>query len=302
MDSVPQASVPITGGTATFSTGSLTGGNHTITATYSGDTNNLGSTSAPLAQTVKANSTTVLTSSPNPSIVGQSVTFTATLTSLGGPTPTGTVQFAVDGVNQGGPVPVSGGTATFSTSTLTPGNHNVNAVYSGDGSNLTSNGFTTQTVNGVAPNITSANSTTFRVGVAGTFTVTTTGNPPSSLSEAGALPSGVTFVNNGSGSATLSGTPAAGTSGTFPFTITASNGVVPNAVQLFTLTVSSASTTTSLTSSLNPSLSGQAVTFTATVTGASPTGTVQFKDGAPNLGTPVTLAGGRASFNTSTLT
>jgi len=154
----------------------------------------------------------------------------------------------------------------------------------------------------VAPNITSANSTTFRVGIAGTFTVTTTGNPPSSLSEAGALPSGVTFVNNGSGTATLSGTPAAGTSGIYALTITASNGVVPNAVQLFTLTVSSASTTTSLTSSLNPSLSGRAVTFTATVTGTSPTGTVQFKDGAANLGAPVTLAGGSASFTTSTLT
>jgi Bacterial Ig-like domain (group 3)/Autotransporter beta-domain len=71
---------------------------------------------------------------------------------------------------------------------------------------------------------------------------------------------------------------------------------------LFTLIVSAASSSTSLISSLNPSLSGQAVTFTATVTGASPTGTVQFKDGAANLGAPVTIAGGAASFTTSTLT
>jgi hypothetical protein len=56
-------------------------------------------------------------------------------------------------------------------------------------------------------------------------------------------------------------------------------------------------------SSLNPSLSGQSVTFTATVTGNLPTGTVQFKDGAANLGAPVTLAGGgTASFTTAALT
>ena len=69
-----------------------------------------------------------------------------------------------------------------------------------------------------------------------------------------------------------------------------------------TQTVNASGTTTSLVSSLNPSTSGQSVTFTATVTGASPTGTVQFKDGAANLGSAVTLAGGVASFTTSSLT
>jgi hypothetical protein len=46
---------------------------------------------------------------------------------------------------------------------------------------------------GVAPSITSTNSTTFTVGTAGTFTVTTTGTPTPSLTETGALPSGLTF-------------------------------------------------------------------------------------------------------------
>jgi hypothetical protein len=54
-------------------------------------------------------------------------------------------------------------------------------------------------------------------------------------------------------------------------------------------------------SSLNPSLVGQSVTFTATVTGNSPTGTAQFKDGAVNLGAPVALSGGSASFTTASL-
>jgi len=63
-----------------------------------------------------------------------------------------------------------------------------------------------------------------------------------------------------------------------------------------------APTSTALLSSVNPSTVGQSVTFTATVTGASPTGTVQFKDGAGNLGSPVTLSGGVATLTTSALT
>lgn len=59
-------------------------------------------------------------------------------------------------------------------------------------------------------------------------------------------------------------------------------------------------TTTALVSSLNPSTLGQAVTFTATVAGTSPTGTVQFLDGATVLGT-VALAGTSATLTTSSL-
>jgi hypothetical protein len=61
-------------------------------------------------------------------------------------------------------------------------------------------------------------------------------------------------------------------------------------------------TTTAVISSVNPSVVGQSVTFTATVTGSSPTGTVQFKDGASDLGAPVTLSGGSAALNTAALT
>jgi hypothetical protein len=75
------------------------------------------------------------------------------------------------------------------------------------------------------------------VGVAGTFTVTTSGVPTPSLSASGALPAGVTFVDNANGTGTLAGTPAAGTSGTYPITFTAANGNTPDAVQSFTLTI-----------------------------------------------------------------
>ena len=90
---------------------------------------------------------------------------------------------------------------------------------------------------GQAPAITSASGATFTVGTAGTFTVTTTGSPTPSITETGALPSPVTFKDNGNGTATLSGIPAAGTAGSYPITIKASNGVGTAATQSFTLTV-----------------------------------------------------------------
>jgi hypothetical protein len=80
--------------------------------------------------------------------------------------------------------------------------------------------------------ITSDNNKVFTEGVAGTFTVTA--NLTSTFSLTGSLPSGVTF-NTATG--VLSGTPAAGTNGTYPLTITASNGASPDATQAFTLTV-----------------------------------------------------------------
>src|SRR6266446_202299 len=69
-------------------------------------------------------------------------------------------------------------------------------------------------------------------------------------------------------------------------------------------TIAKAASATAVSSSANPSNSGQNVTFTATVTSSagSPTGTVQFKDGGTNLGSPQTLNGsGVATFSTSSL-
>src|SRR5438874_5308177 len=73
------------------------------------------------------------------------------------------------------------------------------------------------------PTTTSADHTTFAVGSAGTFTVTTHAGFPAAttLAETGALPSGVTFTDNGNGTATLAGTPALGTVSSYPLTIRA---------------------------------------------------------------------------------
>ncbi len=107
----------------------------------------------------------------------------------------------------------------------------------------------TLTVN-QSPSISSAAGTTFTVGSLGTFPVTTGPDFPTAttLSKTGALPTGVTFVDGGSGTATLAGTPAAGTGGTYPLTVTAANSTLPNAVQSFVLTVNEAPSITSASS------------------------------------------------------
>jgi N-acetylneuraminic acid mutarotase len=88
-----------------------------------------------------------------------------------------------------------------------------------------------------APVFTSTDAAVFTTGIFSSFTITTSGFPPALISEAGALPAGITLVNNGNGTATLSGVPAFGTGGTYTITLTAANGVAPNAVQIFTLTI-----------------------------------------------------------------
>ena len=139
----------------------------------------------------------------------------------------------------------------------------------------------------VAPTITSADNTTFTVGTVGTFTVMAVGVPTLSLSETGALPGGVTFVDNHNGTATLAGTPAAGRAGTFPLTITAANGVVPNATQSFTLIVAAAvPTVAGVNPTTGPAAGGTLVTITGTNFTGSPTPTVDF---GPTAATNVTV-------------
>ena len=85
------------------------------------------------------------------------------------------------------------------------------------------------------------------LGVAGSFTVTTIGMPAATLS-VGALPGGVTFVDNLNGTGTLSGTPAAGTAGAHTLTFTATNGVGGPVTQTFTLTITEGPVITSASS------------------------------------------------------
>jgi hypothetical protein len=102
-------------------------------------------------------------------------------------------------------------------------------------------GGTAEALTNSAPAITSSSSYSVTQGDSANFTVTTTGSPAPSLSETGALPNAITLTNNGNGTASLSG--SATISGTNHITITASNGVLPNATQHFTLKVTPPVTT-----------------------------------------------------------
>jgi PKD repeat protein len=111
------------------------------------------------------------------------------------------------------------------------------------------------------PSLTNANSATFSVGSGGSFTIGATGFPAPALSASGALPSGVTFVP---ATGVLSGTPAAGSGGTFPLVFTAANSTGTN-TQNFTLTVNQAA---AITSANNTAFAvGSESNFTVTATG-----------------------------------
>jgi len=103
-------------GLTSFKISTLSVGSHNITAVYGGDTKFLGSTSNVVVQKVHYDTKTSLTSSTNPSISGQSVTFTATVTAAAG-TPTGTVTFN-DGSAVLKTVTLGGGKAIYTTSAL----------------------------------------------------------------------------------------------------------------------------------------------------------------------------------------
>jgi subtilase family serine protease len=109
---------------------------------YDGPTG-LGTPQGIAAFSLRAASSTTLTSSANSSPLGQPVTFTATVTSQAG-TPTGSVTFSSDG-NPLGTVGLTGGTAVFSTSGLSVGGHTIAAAYAGDTNFLTSAATLTQT-------------------------------------------------------------------------------------------------------------------------------------------------------------
>lgn len=101
---------------------------------------------------------------------------------------------------------------------------------------------TTVTLNviGTAPSITSAATAPFTVGMAGSFTIRTTGLPTPTITEATPLPAGLKFTDHHDGTATIGGTPATGTQGSYPITLSAANGQGSNATQTLTLQIASA--------------------------------------------------------------
>jgi|GEM_PF-2510922 len=286
------------------------------TVSMAGDSN-AGNDSANDSQTVnKAATTTALVVNINPSVFGQTVTFTATVTATG-ITPIGNVQF-FDGITPlGAPVATSVGIAQLPISSLTVGSHPitaqflVNADFLGSTSNIVN-----QVVNPANTNtslVSSVNPSVFQQSV--TFTATTTVIPPGG----GTLTGTVTFKDGATTLTTLpigpGGVTAFSTSalavGNHPITATYNgdgnhNGSLSNVI---IQTVNKANTTLVLTSSANPANPGGVITFTATINvtppGAGspipPTGTVTFKEGATTLGIRPVVGAGVATFSTALL-
>lgn len=152
VDGTPGSPVALNGsGQATLTTSSLAVGSHTVSAAFTGTGGWGNSSSGNLSQAVQASTSTSLGSSANPSNAGNSITFTATVTSAGG-TPTGSVVFK-DGATTLATVAVNGsGVATTSTSALSAGSHSITANFTGTGGFLNSSSNTvTQQVNDVTP-------------------------------------------------------------------------------------------------------------------------------------------------------
>ena len=164
--SIPLGTGTLVGGIATFSSGALAVGSHSITVSYGGDGNYNPANSSVLNITVSPGTPAVsLTSSATPAPYGTTVTFTASVTG-GGAVPTGTLAF-FDGTTQLGIGLLRLGVASYSTSVLQAGPHSITASYGGD------TNYTAQTSSILVETMVPATSTT--------LTVTSAGNPATSI-------------------------------------------------------------------------------------------------------------------------
>lgn len=307
------------GGTAVIQNSTLSVGTHDIYAAYGGDTYYVAANATTaLVQQVNESVTVTVTnlSGNNPSTYGTPVTFTASVTVTGNVSTTGTSVSFYDGATFLGSGPLdSSNTATFTTSALTPGNHDITATYT-DVNNVSGSSSiykqsvkqTTTTVvtsNAVGNQITYGNSVTFTATVTATGTVAPTGS--------------VDFYDGATklGSGNL--TAGAGTTATATYTTTTPLTVGTHTITAvynddaenftstsgpYTLTVNGATTSTVMTTSASPAVAGTTVTFTATVTSAGgniPTGTVNFYNGATLVGSGTLNGSGVATYKTSSL-
>ena len=245
---------------------------------------------------MRVNTATALTSSPNPSTVGQSVTFTATVTDEIGVVPTGTVTFRNGGSVLGTQTLNSAGVATLTTSSLATGTPSITAEYGGD---VDFNGSVssplTQTVN-LIPTSTaiSAPDVTFNANAIVTVTVSSTGGTTTgdvSLSVDGGAATTQPLVN-GSTTFTLTA-PAAG-----DHSLSASytgQGAFANSSATGTLHVNAAATTTAITAPTVTFNANAAVTVTVSSTAGTPAGSVSLAvDGG--AATSQTLVNGSTTF------
>ena len=299
-------------GKASYSSSSLSASPHQITAEYSGHAAFAASAGSITHTITKAGSLIALASSANPSVSGQGITLTATVTPVapGGGTPAGLVQFRDGGINIGDAVSLTSGVASIQTP-LGVGNHSITADYLGDQGFNPSTTNLAQTINrGDTSTIVTTAPNPSLAGQGVTFTATVTAKPP-----AVGVPTGsVQFKDNGS---PFGGpTPVNfGVATSFPFNL----GVGSHAITAefsgdfnfnpsiggATHVVNKADTTTTLFSSPNPSNATNSIFFSAHVSAAAGSvneGSVTIREGAAVIAGPFFVdGGGNANFNVSTL-
>ena len=300
-------------GQATLAITTLLVGTHSITVAYGGDANFGSSTSAPLSQVVaKATTSTSLTSSPNPSTLGQSVSLNATVMGQYGGFVSGTVTFKDGNKTLLGTVTLSNGTAMLSYSGLGLGSHNITATYGGDTND------TGSTSPPVTQNVVSKTTTTTTVAssmpsgsyVGQSVTFTATINAASATGTVtfvqGQNTLGTVNVKSGQAGLATTSLPAGTLTITAKYsgdtTYAASSGSVSQVVSKGTTAIST------FTISPKTVSAGQSVNFSATVSvtapvgGAAPTGTVNFNSGSTTLaaGSLIANPDGTATVNVST--
>ncbi len=302
--------IPLNNGTASFSTAGLALGTHSITARYTGNNQLSASTSLELIQNVrKANASVgvALSAGANPSISGDSLTFTATVAPASA---SGTVIFLDGGTALTGAIPLSSGSASFTTSTLPVGSHSITVQYSGDATfNATVSAALAETVN--SPKANSATTVVLSVGanpsVFGAALTFTAGVAPTSATGTviffdGNVPiTGSISVSSGTASFSTSGLGAGSHSIVAQYSGDANfNGSVSTA---FSMTVSKARTTVELEigesdTAVKP---GAPVTFLATINPSSASGTVLFFDGSTQISLAIPVTNGTSTFTVPSL-
>ncbi len=206
---------------------------------------------------------TIVSGASATSIVGAALSFTVQTT--GAPTATvtetGSLPGGVTFTDNGDGTATIGGTPRSGTG----GSYPI-TVTAKNGAGSATQSFTL--TNAEAPSITSPSTATFTVGTAGTYTVTTTGYPAATITESGALPGGLAFSDKGDGTATVTGTPAAGSAGTYPVTITATNASGSTATLGLTITTQAAAGPVITSGTAAYFTSGRSGAFAITATGS----------------------------------
>jgi len=308
-------SAALSSNVASLTTSFATAGTYSITARYNGDSNNTGSTSGAFSEKIIAATAITLSSSLNPSVVGQTVIFRASVTSSAGFPANGETVTFYKGTAALGTAPLSAGAARLTTSALSAGVFTITARFPGDSHFAASTSLgLRQTVNSTTKSQTATtlastvNPSIYGKTVNFTARVTTSGLVPPTGTVVFMWKYFTTTYTIGSATLNSSGvaTLTKANLNADPYAMIAvyrgDTNNLSSTSAVLNQTVLQTTSAVALTSSVNPSTAGQAITFTAKITSPTAilTGPVTFAVGTNVLGS-VQLSGGTASLTTSSI-